>query len=134
RARRGRARGLRPGPARAPDGARGRGVGAHRSHLHRVPALAPRAGRRGDRRGVQRRARFQLRRRLGAVVDLPQYLRRLPKVDLHCHVEGTLRPATVASLARKHGITLPTEDVGEIYSYETIYEFLDIFRFVTSTV
>jgi adenosine deaminase len=67
-------------------------------------------------------------------VDYPEYLRRLPKVELHCHVEGTLRPATVADLARKHGLVLPTGDVDELYSYETIYEFLDVFRFVNSTV
>ena len=27
----------------------------------------------------------------------------IPKVELHCHVEGTLRPATVSELARKAG-------------------------------
>ena len=37
-----------------------------------------------------------------------EYLRRLPKVELHCHVEGTLRPQTVVDLAKKHAITLPT--------------------------
>jgi len=67
-------------------------------------------------------------------VDYAEYLRRLPKVELHCHVEGTLRPATVVDLARKHDITLPTDDVDRIYDYETIYEFLEIFRLVNSTV
>ena len=37
-------------------------------------------------------------------MDYADYLRRLPKVELHCHVEGTLRPATVVELARKHSI------------------------------
>ena len=67
-------------------------------------------------------------------MDYSEYLRRLPKVELHCHVEGTLRPQTVADLARKHDITLPTDDIATIYDYETIYEFLEIFRFVNSTV
>ncbi|MCU1484502.1 MAG: adenosine deaminase [Actinomycetia bacterium] len=67
-------------------------------------------------------------------MDYAEYLRRLPKVELHCHVEGTLRPSTVADLAKKHGMTLPTPDVDELYSYETIYEFLEVFRFVNSTV
>jgi len=67
-------------------------------------------------------------------MDYTEYLRRLPKVELHCHVEGTLRPQTVAELARKHDIALPTDDIGTIYDYETIYEFLEIFRFVNSTV
>jgi adenosine deaminase len=67
-------------------------------------------------------------------MDYTEYLRRLPKVELHCHVEGTLRPTTVAELARKHDIELPTADVDRIYDYETIYEFLQIFRMVNSTV
>jgi adenosine deaminase len=67
-------------------------------------------------------------------VDRDQYLRRLPKVELHCHVEGTLRPATVIDLAAQHDIALPTTDVGQIYEYQTIYEFLEIFRLVNSTV
>jgi adenosine deaminase len=67
-------------------------------------------------------------------LDYTEYLRRVPKVELHCHVEGTLRPATVVDLARRHDITLPTTDVDRIYAYETIYEFLEIFRLVNSTV
>ena len=35
------------------------------------------------------------------LMDYTEYLRRLPKVELHCHVEGTLRPQTVADLARQ---------------------------------
>jgi adenosine deaminase len=67
-------------------------------------------------------------------MEYTEYLRRLPKVELHCHVEGTLRPRTVAALAREHDIELPTTDVDRIYDYATIYEFLQIFRLVNSTV
>jgi adenosine deaminase len=67
-------------------------------------------------------------------MDYADYLRRLPKVELHCHVEGTLRPATVVELADKHGVALPTHDVHHIYDYSTIYEFLEIFRLVNSIV
>ncbi|MDQ1508602.1 MAG: hypothetical protein QOG50_446 [Actinomycetota bacterium] len=67
-------------------------------------------------------------------MDYAEYLRRLPKVELHCHVEGTLRPETVSDLARQHSIELPTSDVDKIYEYQTTYEFLEIFRFVNSTV
>ena len=67
-------------------------------------------------------------------MDYAEYLRKLPKVELHCHVEGTLRPETVRDLATKHDIALPTDDVSTLYDYETIYEFLETFRFVNSTV
>ena len=35
-------------------------------------------------------------------------LTRLPKVDLHRHLEGSLRLETMLDLARQHGITLPS--------------------------
>jgi adenosine deaminase len=70
----------------------------------------------------------------GAQPEYEQYLRRLPKVELHCHVEGTLRPGTVVELAAKHGIALPTTQVDEVYRYSTIYEFLEIYQTVNSTV
>ena len=57
-----------------------------------------------------------------------------PKVELHCHFEGTVRPATFADLARKHGVALPTDDVDRLYDYDSIYEFLKIFAMVSSTL
>ena len=56
----------------------------------------------------------------------------LPKVELHCHVEGAVRPGTVVELARKHGVTLPTEDPLELYRYHSLDSFLDIFWLVQS--
>jgi len=54
----------------------------------------------------------------------------IPKVELHCHVEGTVRPATVLELARKNGRTLPTDDPTELYRYTSLNSFLDIFWLV----
>jgi adenosine deaminase len=54
----------------------------------------------------------------------------LPKVELHCHVEGTIRPSTVVELARKNGRSLPTEDPTELYRYTSLNSFLEIFWLV----
>src|SRR6201994_1370189 len=61
-------------------------------------------------------------------------LRALPKGELHCHVEGTLRPATVAELASKNGVPLPVADVRELYRYGSLDEFLSVFWLVQSVL
>jgi adenosine deaminase len=56
----------------------------------------------------------------------------LPKVELHCHVEGAIRPTTVVELAAKNGVRLPTDDPTELYRYHSLDSFLDIFWLVQS--
>jgi len=38
-----------------------------------------------------------------------EWIRRIPKVDLHCHLIGTVRASTFAELARREGLALPAE-------------------------
>jgi len=66
-------------------------------------------------------------------MEYEEFLRRVPKVELHCHVEGTVRASTATDQAKKHGVTLPTDDVDKLYDYDTIYAFLEIFRLVSSS-
>ena len=51
----------------------------------------------------------------------------VPKVELHCHVEGTVRPATVAELARKARRPLPVDDPELLYRYDSLDSFLAVF-------
>jgi adenosine deaminase len=44
-----------------------------------------------------------------------ELLQRLPKTDLHCHLDGSVRLDTVIDLARKQHVTLPTSDRGELH-------------------
>ncbi len=39
-----------------------------------------------------------------------EFLRQLPKTDLHCHLDGSLRISTILELAEQHKIKLPAED------------------------
>jgi len=57
---------------------------------------------------------------------------RLPKVELHCHLEGTIAPATVAELASKNGRRLPAPRIEDLYSYDSLNGFLELFWFVQS--
>jgi adenosine deaminase len=58
----------------------------------------------------------------------------IPKVELHCHVEGAVRASTVVSLARKHGTALPSEDPTELYRYHSLDSFLDVFWLVQALI
>jgi len=44
-----------------------------------------------------------------------ELIQRLPKTDLHCHLDGSVRLDTVLDLARKQHVTLPTTDRGELH-------------------
>ena len=65
-------------------------------------------------------------------MTLDDALDQLPKVELHCHVEGTMRPATVLELAARNQIPLPTSDLDELYRYGSLNEFLTVFWMVQS--
>jgi len=61
---------------------------------------------------------------------MPDVYDRLPKVELHCHLEGTISPTTVAELASKNGHRLPVPHVEDLYSYDSLDGFLKVFWFV----
>jgi len=44
-----------------------------------------------------------------------ELMRKLPKTDLHCHLDGSLRLDTVLDLAKKQKVKLPTFDRGELF-------------------
>jgi adenosine deaminase len=63
-------------------------------------------------------------------VDLSKLIERIPKAELHLHIEGTLEPELMLALAQRNQIDLPYADVEEIrraYEFSDLQSFLDIY-------
>ncbi len=61
-------------------------------------------------------------------------LDQLPKVELHCHIEGTMRATTLIELANRQGTELPATNPTELYRYDSLDGFLKVFWLVQSTL
>ncbi len=47
---------------------------------------------------------------------------RLPKAELHCHLEGAIRTATIIDIARQYGLALPADDVAGLDPHVKVYD------------
>lgn len=75
-----------------------------------------------------------LQRQGGEMTLSASCVRALPKVELHCHIEGTMRPGTLVDLAREARIDLRVDDPTEVYHYANLTEFLEVFWLVQSVL
>ncbi len=63
-------------------------------------------------------------------MDIEELIRQIPKAELHLHIEGTLEPELMFSLARRNGVPLrftSVEALREAYNFHNLQSFLDIY-------
>jgi adenine deaminase len=61
---------------------------------------------------------------------LPELLARMPKAELHIHIEGSLEPEMMFAMAQRNGVRLPYASVQELrgaYDFRNLQSFLDIY-------
>jgi adenosine deaminase len=63
-----------------------------------------------------------------------EHIRRLPKVELHCHLEGAARASTIAALAAKHDVTFPVDDPADLYDFTSLNQFLEIYDVICQSL
>jgi len=64
--------------------------------------------------------------------DIEDFIRRLPKAELHLHMEGTILPSTLVELSARHDsrpLTLPEAE--SLYRFTDFTGFLEAFKAVT---
>ncbi len=62
------------------------------------------------------------------------HVRTLPKVELHCHVEGSARASTIGELARRNGVALPVSDPAELFQFTGLNQFLAVYEVVCASL
>ncbi|OLF35935.1 adenosine deaminase [Psychrobacter sp. Cmf 22.2] len=61
------------------------------------------------------------------MIDL---IKKLPKAELHLHIEGSLEPELMFRLAKKNNIDIPYKDIEDVrnaYNFTNLQTFLDIY-------
>ena len=63
-------------------------------------------------------------------MTVSQFIRNLPKAELHVHIEGTFEPELMLAIAQRNGVSLPFATVDEArsaYRFSNLQDFLDIY-------
>lgn len=61
---------------------------------------------------------------------LEAFVRRMPKAEIHVHLEGSVRPATLLELARRNGMTPPAPDeagLREFFRFRDFPHFIEVY-------
>jgi len=62
--------------------------------------------------------------------DIKSFIKKMPKVELHLHIEGSFEPELMFAIAQRNNIELPYKSVDEVknaYNFNNLQEFLDIY-------
>ncbi len=62
--------------------------------------------------------------------ELEAFIVRMPKVELHLHLEGTIMPRTLLELAQRNQVEIPARDVEgveQLFRYRNFGEFLTVY-------
>jgi hypothetical protein len=71
-------------------------------------------------------------RRMITTIDKEDFIRRLPKAELHLHLEGTILPSTLVELSARHDAKPMTlREAKALYRFDDFTGFIECFKAVT---
>lgn len=70
-------------------------------------------------------------------MSLTTFIEVMPKVELHVHLEGAIRPETLLELARRNDEPLPATTVAELqawYTFTTFPHFIEVYKTISRCI
>jgi adenosine deaminase len=68
---------------------------------------------------------------------LKKFIQAMPKVELHVHLEGSIRPETLLQLAKRHHVALPAgslEGLKEWYAFRNFPHFAEVYQTISKSL
>ena len=63
-------------------------------------------------------------------MNIVEFIKKVPKTELHLHIEGTLEPDHMFKLAKKNNVSIPFKNIKEVkeaYNFSNLESFLKIY-------
>ena len=63
-------------------------------------------------------------------ISILEFIKKSPKAELHLHIEGTLEPEQMISLAKRNNVQIPFKNINEAkkgYNFSNLESFLKIY-------
>ena len=63
-------------------------------------------------------------------ISILEFIKKTPKAELHLHIEGTLEPEHMFSLAKRNNVKIPFKNINEAkkaYNFSSLESFLKIY-------
>lgn len=70
-------------------------------------------------------------------MSLTTFIEAMPKVELHVHLEGSIRPETLLKLAQHNNIPLPVTTVAELqawYTFTDFPHFIEVYKTISRCI
>ena len=64
------------------------------------------------------------------MMNITEYIKKIPKAELHLHIEGTFEPELMFEIAQRNKVEIPYQSVEEVkkaYQFSCLQDFLDIY-------